>query len=446
MASLPRIRSNIQPWAVDNNGSKVLYMYDVAALIWSQNHRRLRGGSWDGGGEFLQARQSVDHALNFYDWLRNGNRWKGLAGGVNPLASALPPNVNTIVGNFGTMSQWRESARADFTTGWNKTAPGRPEASLAQFLVELRDFPLVPGFQTLKQSLGRAPRRKIGRYRTSFFKDWVSGPIESIPRKLQIQVGFFRSLGSEYLNWQFGWVPFVSDLEKLYVLSQTIDNRIRQIARDNGRGVRRRAETGFDQTTDYQEQAFPVSSFGGVNNAPPNWASPASSRWSVTTVTTRRSWYSARYRYYIPDVGSGSWIPKARRILYGAQITPALLWELTPWSWMIDWFLNVGDVISNFSENAVDNLVADYAFSMINTKVTQTAVSTGSWSKVGPISGPIPSNIAGGNHNLTSVMRKEIKVRVRGTPYGLGVKWGSLTDHQLGILAALGISQGMFLD
>lgn len=443
MAFTPRIRTNLIPIVV-NNGGGVMYAYDVQALLWSESHRRTRGGGWSGGGEFLQASQTLGHVFCPYSWLRNGVKSYGLAGGVYPLNLSMAPDVNSIVSSFGDIGQQRESARADFTSGWEKTRPGRPEASLAQFLIELRDFPLVPGFQALGKSLGKASAQRVARHRTSFFRDWVSGPVEMIPRKLQMQAGFFKSLGSEFLNIEFGWKPFIRDLTQLYVLSQTIDNRIRQIARDNGRGIRRRAEVSDSQSTSETEETSTLFPFLGCGNGPPNW-STGQSLHTVTTTLSRRSWYSARYRYYIPDVGSGSWIPKARRALMGALVTPSLLWELTPWSWMIDWFTNVGDVISNFSENAVDNLVADYAFCMINTKSTVTAVSTGSWKQIGPSGYPvIPTYIPGGSHNCQSWKRVELKARVRGSPYGLGVKWVDLSDRQLAILAALGISQGMF--
>jgi hypothetical protein len=163
----------------------------------------------------------------------------------------------------------------------------------------------------------------------------------------------------------------------------------------------------------------------------------------VSTIE-RKSWYSARYRYYIPGVSSPDWISKAKRSLAGADITPSLLWELTPWSWLTDWFLDVGDVISNFSENAVSNLVADYSYCMVNTILSVSNTSIGGW---GGVSQPLPPfiwQIPAYSHNLETKMEVNVKARVAGSPYGLGVKWPSLSGRQLGILAALGITQARF--
>lgn len=451
---VPKIRDNSFRVPIGNHDTNWLWFYDVAALLRSQSHFKKKDGSWSGGGEFHQASYKASHRVKPYIMVKNNSLAWGTAGGVSNLSTALPavgtpsssaPNVGSIVNSFGTIDQIREAYKVDFAEAWSRTRPGAPEASLMQFIVELRDFPAVPGRQFLASIMGKAQAKRMKKYRNSFLRSWLSGPPEQIPWKLQTQLGIFKALGSEYLNHVFGWVPFISDLEKLYVLSQTIDNRLIQIKRDNNRGIRRKAKIRNDQEMATLTATNPNGAHYGVQNAPPNWGLNGKSVWTTTTKLSTKVWYSARYRYYIPDMNAGTWIPKARAVLSGANITPSLVWELTPWSWLVDWFGNIGTVLSNFSENAVENLTADYSFLMVNLKATTISSSFGGWKGVHSEPGStFLTNIPDVDHDYCSVYEREIKARVYGSPYGLGVKFSSLNNRQLGVLAALGITQSSF--
>jgi len=279
-------------------------------------------------------------------------------------------------------------------TGWKRTRPGNSAANAAVLLGEMRRLPTLPlqQLQKLKN---------------------------------------FRSLGSEYLNVEFGWKPFVSDVRKMFETYQSIDRRLAQLVRDNGRGVRRNANLGTTETTttDITPSGFLLTptypSFGGTGHS--------MSRTRVKTVTTR-TWYVARYRYYIPDVGTSQWTRRATRALYGANVTPDVLYELLPWSWLVDYFSNVGDVISNMSPNAVDKLTADYAYVMRSTEERLTWTVSGSvWTPTNRLS-----------FNLTGNNSVSSKLRQVATPFGFGIKWDGLSASQLGILTALGISRSRF--
>lgn len=451
---LPKIRESWSriPCGLYNNSYVDSGGCDI--LKWSQNHSRGPNGSWAGGGEFLQVSSRRTHTYMPFNYKRLGPTW-GTAAGCWHLLPELPylplgsGGVEGLSNAIGNIDSHREAARADFTAGWQKTRPGNPVASLAQFIVELRDFPVLPGRSIANALLNLSPgtlRRSRAKYSGSFLRSWLNGPVERIPDRIQAQVKFFTSLGDEYLNHVFGWLPFIEDLGKLYALSQSIDGRIKQIQRDNGRGVRRKANLSYTESTTSDTKTSPTA-FYGARQAPPNDGYlPWGSKWTTVRTESRRSWFSARYRYFIPNVDSPEWIAGAKKVLAGAAITPSLVWELTPWSWMVDWFLNVGDILSNFSENAVEDLVADYAFCMINTKVRLESVSSGSWTgwSSGDPSSIFSNDVPSIEHTLKTIDTIEIKARVMGSPYGLGVKYPDLNSRQVGVLAALGISRSSF--
>jgi hypothetical protein len=340
--------------------------------------------------------------------------WIGVGG-----SPTTPPTYPTPL----PLSAYTSELYSYGATGYKKTRPGNPIASLGQFLIELRDLPVAPG-KALYKNL---------RVRT------LNVPIRRLPGVLLQQLSGFRALGGEYLNVVFGWKPFVSDLRKMYNLWQVLDKRMAQIRRENGRYIRRRA-TLFEDTSTSQT-TIPKTASGVTSEL--FWGGGLATK-TVTTKT--KIWYSASYRYYIPDTSEGSlWDLRAKAALFGALPTPELLWEVLPWSWLIDWFANFGDVVSNFSPNAVDNLTQRYAFTMKHVVEETEWKFSGSVPPSSAIFGSSPSySWSGLNFNLTSKQRKETKIRLGGgNPFGMGVQFNSLSSGQLAILGALGISRGL---
>lgn len=147
--------------------------------------------------------------------------------------------------------------------------------------------------------------------------------------------------------------------------------------------------------------------------------------------------YSGRFRYYVPDIGSDEWTQRATDALFGSKPTPDLLWSVLPWSWLIDWFTNVGDIIANFSKNAVDNETLDSSFcvaSLTEALRVEVAISWDGWF----------DNYLPGEELLTYYEDSTVKLREVATPYGFGIPYDSLTGSQKSILAALAISRQKF--
>jgi hypothetical protein len=348
------------------------------------------------------------------------------------------------------MPKWSDESAihySNYASGYAKARPGNPVASVAQFVAELRDLPQLP-FKNVFL------RKKKGRRLKS------AVPFKDIPKRLREQAFNYKSLGSEYLNVQFGWMPFISDLRKMYNLWHDIDRRMAQIIRENDKTIRRRATVESQSTI---ERGGSVTSLKpvtqsdnasiwdpnwstvvprpleGVNGAPPNFGWTGRSAYTVTRTVEEKVWFSGHFRYHIPDVGSSQWNRAARLMLFGAIPTPETVWELTPWSWLIDWFSNVGDVISNASPNAVGFPICLDSCIMHHVK-TSTEYRTDTY--VNPPATTSSNYWTGGDFSFTSTYVDEIKSRgASGNPFGLGVKLSSLTNYQLSILAALGVSR-----
>lgn len=392
------------------SGTVDTFIHDLHddALHYSVNHPySRRKHTWLSGGGFWTTHESMNVQTASlptitFPW-RGTHIWSGSVAPVHGYLLSVPkPKVfsdpETAMDNL---------SNAYGAKAFRRARPGSPSAGILNFTAELRDLPQIP-----LRALYRLKR--------------------------------FRSLGGEYLNIQFGWAPFLQDLKKMHRTYMELDRQLAQLVRNNGRGIRRRGNLG-ETTTTTSTTTYSGNLMGNAfYNAPAAIPPYNLGRHTAVhqTITTEKIWYSSRFHYYIPDIGSSQWTRRATRALYGLNPTPAVLWDALPWSWLIDYFSNIGDIVHNMSANAVDNLVADYFYVMKHTRVEERRMSTGQWPAFSGSSSFSAS--PAGSLSLTSTKISESKLRSSATPYGFNVDFGSLSAHQIGIISALGISRSRF--
>lgn len=246
----------------------------------------------------------------------------------------------------------------------------------------------------------------------------------------------YRKVGDEYLNVKFGWEPIISDVKKFAEAAKSSDKVLKQYRRDSGRNVRRRysfpklTET-TETVTDSFAHPWPIHSA----NADVSYFQSGAHRLTTTVTKSSEVWFSGCFTYYL-DPGDTA-LGRSRRHaqeankLLGTRITPQTLWELAPWSWAIDYFTNIGEVIHNFSAFANDGLVLRWGYVMEKSihEVTKTI------SGMRVYQGDVPESLY--------ETRRTVRLRrLVATPYGFGLDPGGLSASQLAILAALGISNG----
>lgn len=297
----------------------------------------------------------------------------------DPAKAALYAVADPLLTRFGLGGQAIAACR-----------PAQPEASFGQFLVELYREGIPSLFQRLD------------------FRN---------------QVEFFRGLGGNYLNVEFGWKPFVSDLRKTLTALDRSQEILDDLYEHSGQMMRRR-------------YAFPVSETVNVEvDSVLPWPTLTTAHWTQTSRTVRttqikRTWFSGEFKYHLPPRGDfGSELRVRCRNLLGADITPELLWKVTPWTWLLDWFGSIGDLIGNAQAISSDNLVLRYGYLMQEAtrvvKVTHLGVKTLGYGHVNP--------------TVTGTLIIQNKTRCRASPYGFGFTQGDLTPRQWAILLALGL-------
>lgn len=246
------------------------------------------------------------------------------------------------------------------------------------------------------------------------FLSFLKGGKDSIPQKV----------GGEYLNYQFGIAPTVSDVKSILKTVREADKLWKQYLRDSGRLVRRRMD--MDPVVSVTTEVIPQESYmvpKGTKTQ--HWGSVGPV--TVTTETETKRWFSAAYMYYVDKTtleGMEGFLEKSQ-YLYGWKPSLSGQYNLTPWSWLLDWFTNTGDVIDNISLYLEDPFLTKWAYIM----ETQTMTKTYSQQLVTNEGVAFP---------VTATFKVVVKKRRRVNPFHLGFKNEALTGHQLAILAALG--------
>lgn len=247
--------------------------------------------------------------------------------------------------------------------------------------------------------------------------------LKDIRSMLSKKASDFLHLGENYLDYQFGWKPFISDVKNFISSYQMIDKQVRFILANRDKPVRRRVMILDDTTheTIFDSTGYPNHGLWATNEILAGYDRKTSA-WHKTCVakTTKRVWFSGEFLFSF----NGKTPPREdlERRIRGLVLTPATVYNAIPWSWLEDWLTNVGDVISNISAEIVDSQVSTYAYVMKHTKREVTWSGTdGYWS--------------------ASVKRTfDTKVRQKANPFGLAVNVDAFTPRQQLILASIATS------
>lgn len=363
----------------------------------SENHRK-NVRPYDTGHEFSSVK--TDEFLSHPDWVAYSGQGHYVRGPIK-------------LGGFNTADYNRSFGKPDLNKGTfalKQTRPTKSAANLSQLVLELLvDLPTIP-------------------YKP-FMKGWNKDPLRKIS-------------GSEYLNIVFGWQPTVTDVLKICEAIVRSNEILTQYERDSGKNVRRQFAFAPESTTISTNETARahLSGMHSYNSYSALYAGlPTSARTGkqvLTRVHYESYWFKGAWTYHyenpvkdsVFDFASAAQL--ARKLLGFQGLTPELLWELAPWSWLIDWFINIGDLLELNVALGQDDLVLRYGYLMRTTRIQATAAHDGVTQLSGP-TGPITQSV-----QITA------KERFRSTPYGFGVNMDSLNANQWAILAALGMTGG----
>jgi hypothetical protein len=229
-----------------------------------------------------------------------------------------------------------------------------------------------------------------------------------------------RDTGGEYLNFQFGIAPLIGDLQKF--ISALQDPKFRasiQVHLDKEFRIRKVLDKGTDSVkrdlTSAEKAVSPAS--GGTGY--------------LKTTSSYRIWSSCSFAYYqLTELDR--LLADMDRMTGGLGVLPTSIdiWNLVPWSWLVDWFTNFNHVLTNVSFLGRDGLYFRRGYIMATYKhETETYRAGTAYNSPFITDGRILA---------------ERKYRVKASPFGFGYTWKDFDPFQLSILGALGVNRLRF--
>lgn len=266
-----------------------------------------------------------------------------------------------------------------------KTNPNRAELEAAVSLFELREIPgLVKDTYALRMK--------------ELFK--------FVPERV---VRTLNASAKVHLMIRFGIMPLIGDIESCIEFQKSVDKRIKELDRLSTRGLKRTVHLWSGSATEtFTSQ---VQSTGALIST------------RITASTTVEIKGHVRW-YYSPHAllaSKGVERSAVERLLRG-KLDFVALWEAMPWSWLADYFLNVGSYLeANRNSLDVSHTQPRLMTRSKTLKHGARGVSSGGNLEVTPYSGS-----------------RDSKSRVIATPI-ITARAGILRGDQLSILGALSV-------
>lgn len=262
----------------------------------------------------------------------------------------------------------------------NDCLPGSRTFPLAYNIAELKDLPRMLRAATNLMILGRPPGLK----------------------HLKPGLSDVRNAGNLYLNWVFGWKQLyqsiVDMLETPAIVAKNVNRLIKQ------RGL----PTTFRSTRKGTESISSIPSMVGTTMV---------GETSLGTGFTTRREYELRVMLNLTLDFPTLAVPVLRRKLttdaWGILPEPADVYNLIPWSWLVDWFSGLGDYIEILDTVRGDKNLFNYGyFTYISkgviTKISrlQTTDTVGRVHTPGADSNQVTNKVQSHHSSLTYTYRK----------------------------------------
>jgi len=234
-------------------------------------------------------------------------------------------------------SAWVSSAHIDAVL-----AAERSNAS-AMFLKHkhgliARALPTRPKFQSFYNVAELKDLPMLYRNTVQFFKDPLS-------------VTTPRGAGNQYLNYKFGWEQALRSVVDLLKLPTLISNRVNYLIKRQGRA------STFRSSMRIVDQMSSIPAFN--YNISTGETEISNGTKTVRTIDLK---CAVNGVLILPSIS----VPKLRTDLlwqlWGANPSPSDVYNLVPWTWLIDWFTGLGEYIDVLDRLNSDPTLINYGF------------------------------------------------------------------------------------
>lgn len=163
------------------------------------------------------------------------------------------------------------------------------------------------------------------------------GSLMSIIRERRYSWGYLEELPGDLMNWEFGWKPFLDDVGKLGKLFRTIEKRLDALRSTYGKVTR----LGYKAVDVWQPD---FSGAGSLIHPLISWRGLQTELRPSMVETELR--VGALFYHEMPYLNDH--IGRIRALIgaLGLDNPLKVVWEAIPYSFVVDWFLNIGGTLA----------------------------------------------------------------------------------------------------
>jgi len=244
---------------------------------------------------------------------------------------------------------------------------------------------------------------------------WDIGQISSLWKLWNSRRGFLANVANANLNYQFGWKPTIGDISAMVNAVRTLQQKLRDWERSVGQ-LKKRQLTVSNNTIGKTGSAA-VSSWGTVT-------------WSVSftqKVTAHIVFRPLPLKAYT-DLEK---LLRGTLDSLGFELNPKILWDAVPFSFVVDWFVNIGQYLERFKSDTLELPIKLEAAYLQNK---ETMIIDCRTRNNGVANEVPPSNYAGSHRVETFFNRVPTgpSLSIQNSP-----EWRTPTRNQAGLLFSL---------
>lgn len=231
---------------------------------------------------------------------------------------------------------------------WNKAMPDSRQYTLFRNLVELKDLPRsIISLRDTTRALAQAVQN-------------IKDP--SLVKVLMDLSHTSSKIPNEYLSYHFGWKQLYNDIRDLLSTPERIVKRFNYLNRKNASSRVLKAS---------KKLIIPTSSI----SASFDWTRlefEESIKESAKILREAQLSVTIGYGFNFPELLPVKFSEQKFWNMIGAVPTPQDLWNLVPWSWLIDWFTGADDYIEAIQRINSDRNLIDYGLISCDIRTTLT--------------------------------------------------------------------------
>jgi len=255
---------------------------------------------------------------------------------------------------------------------------------------------------------------------------------------LKKQIGKQKAAGSDYLNVQFGWIPLLNDVRgiatALAVATTAVTGPSISTHRRRDGTVKDATMTAASPVVITEALRFQAPALGQTGQVVQTQSGVTSTGSLIQRHEIYTSFEAEFLRLPTKEPVMDPYLEKLNELMR-FDLTPADLWQLAPWSWLVDWFVDIGGLIESWQAATSSNIMSLFAYAMrkevITTSIFASDVraSSTAYRYTGPKSA------------YTEIKSTRYQ-RIKANPFGYILDpTVNLNVGQLAILAALGLTK-----